>query len=81
MTENYVDGAWTPARAGGRREIRCPADGALVAEVAESTRVDTEAAIGAARRAYGEETYTRLVELKRRFDPQNLFRLNHNISP
>lgn len=33
-----------------------------------------------ARSTFGDN-YPRLVELKRRFDPQNLFRLNHNISP
>jgi FAD/FMN-containing dehydrogenase len=37
--------------------------------------------IEAARQAYGPETYDRLVDLKNRFDPQNLFRLNHNIVP
>lgn len=31
--------------------------------------------------AYGEETYARLVDLKRRFDPTNLLRLNQNIRP
>ncbi|MGH3648689.1 MAG: BBE domain-containing protein [Micromonosporaceae bacterium] len=31
--------------------------------------------------AYGAERYQRLVALKRRYDPYNLFRLNQNISP
>jgi FAD/FMN-containing dehydrogenase len=31
--------------------------------------------------AYGEGTYRRLVALKDRHDPDNLFRLNHNIRP
>ncbi len=31
--------------------------------------------------AYGFEKYNRLVELKRKYDPSNLFRINQNIKP
>jgi FAD/FMN-containing dehydrogenase len=33
------------------------------------------------QKAYPGETWKRLVTLKRKYDPQNLFRLNQNISP
>ena len=35
---------------------------------------------GFVRQAYGEN-YQRLVQVKRQYDPDNLFRLNHNIDP
>jgi FAD/FMN-containing dehydrogenase len=33
------------------------------------------------RAAYGEERWRRLVEVKRRYDPDNRFRLNQNVDP
>ncbi|HJS97155.1 MAG TPA: FAD-binding oxidoreductase [Solirubrobacteraceae bacterium] len=36
---------------------------------------------GAARAAYGRQTYARLTELKKRYDPTNQFRRNQNIEP
>ncbi|MFI6739002.1 aldehyde dehydrogenase family protein [Nonomuraea sp. NPDC050451] len=52
MTELYIAGEWTKPLAGGQRRIHSPADGSLVATVAEGTAADTEAAIAAARRAF-----------------------------
>lgn len=33
------------------------------------------------RRAYGESKHERLTELKKKYDPDNFFRMNHNIRP
>jgi FAD/FMN-containing dehydrogenase len=33
------------------------------------------------RDAFGADTYKRLQQVKRRYDPENLFRLNQNITP
>ncbi|MGH8941116.1 MAG: aldehyde dehydrogenase family protein, partial [Actinomycetes bacterium] len=52
MGELFVGGVWQAPDAGGRREIRCPADGSLVATVSEASRADTLAAIAAARQAF-----------------------------
>jgi FAD/FMN-containing dehydrogenase len=35
----------------------------------------------AVRDAYPASSYARLRELKRRYDPHNVFRANHNIPP
>ena len=52
MGELFIGGKWADARAGGHREIRCPADGALVAEVDEAGPEDAAAAVVAAREAF-----------------------------
>jgi len=59
MAENYIDGRWSPAQSGDQREIRCPADGAVVGTVAEAGAEDTRSAIAAARRAFDEGPWPR----------------------
>jgi betaine-aldehyde dehydrogenase len=52
VSDILIGGQWRSARDGGRREIRCPADGTLVAEVDEAGTADTSEAIAAAREAF-----------------------------
>ena len=53
MPELFIDGEWRDAIEGATREIRCPADGTLVATVPEAGPKDAELAVAAARRAFG----------------------------
>ncbi|MFJ8940047.1 aldehyde dehydrogenase family protein [Streptomyces sp. NPDC102365] len=59
MADLYIGGTWTSAREKRTREIRCPADGSLVAVVDEAGGEDTAAAIAAARRAFDEGPWPR----------------------
>lgn len=52
MPELFIGGTWTAAAKGGKREIRCPADGTPVATVDEAGPQDAAAAIAAARVAF-----------------------------
>jgi betaine-aldehyde dehydrogenase len=65
LADLYVAGAWVDAASGDRREIRCPADGRLVATVSEGGRTDAERAVAAARRAFDEGPWPRLPEPER----------------
>ncbi|WP_030434481.1 aldehyde dehydrogenase family protein [Actinoplanes subtropicus] len=65
MTQLLIGGEWRDPVAGGRREIRCPADGSLVATVAEAGRADTLAAIAAARQAFDEGPWPRTPAVER----------------
>jgi FAD/FMN-containing dehydrogenase len=57
--------------------------GAAVAPFASGVYVNdlTDEGQAGIRRAYGESTLARLAALKDRYDPANLFHLNHNIQP
>jgi betaine-aldehyde dehydrogenase len=65
VKELFVGGEWREPVAGGHREIRCPADGSLVATVAEGTRQDTLGAIDAARRAFDQGPWPTTPERER----------------
>ena len=65
MPQLYVGGRWESAREGERREICCPADGSLVAEIDEAGPQDTAAAIAAARAAFDEGTWPVTSSLER----------------
>ncbi len=54
MADLLIDGRWVASVTGRTREIRCPADGSLVAVVDEAGSDDTVAAIAAARRAFDD---------------------------
>jgi FAD/FMN-containing dehydrogenase len=59
------------------RAVIAAASGASTGRAYVNFLGDTDAA----RASYGEEMYDRLVSLKNRYDPTNLFRLNQNIEP
>jgi len=43
--------------------------------------IEADEGIGRLRATYGDDKYERLVELKNKWDPENVFRLNQNIAP
>jgi betaine-aldehyde dehydrogenase len=61
----YIAGEWRAATDGARREIRCPADGRLVARAAEATPGDAHAAIAAARESFDEGPWPHTPERQR----------------
>lgn len=69
------------ARAAHARMQPFAAPGQYVNFLGAEPTTGAAATTEAARRAYGPVTHQRLVALKNRYDPENLFRLNHNIIP
>ncbi|MEW2548506.1 aldehyde dehydrogenase family protein [Streptomyces sp. NPDC047002] len=65
MPELFIGGKWTSAVEGRLREIRCPADGTLVATVDEAGPRDVDAAIGAAREAFDSGPWPRAAAAER----------------
>jgi betaine-aldehyde dehydrogenase len=65
MSALFIDGQWQQAAGGAVREIRCPADGSLVATVPEAGPEDAELAIEAARRAFDTGPWPATTSLER----------------
>ncbi len=65
MADLFIDGEWVSGAKGLTREVRCPADGALVATVDEATREDTERAIRAARKAFDDGRWSSVSATER----------------
>jgi FAD/FMN-containing dehydrogenase len=74
----WADPAEDEARIAAARRF-----GAAIEPFASGAYVNSLSDEGAegVRRAYGAEKLARLVALKRRYDPDNVFHLNHNIAP
>jgi betaine-aldehyde dehydrogenase len=65
MADLFIDGTWRDASDGGTRDIRCPADGSLVATVSEGTAQDAHDAVAAARRAFDHGPWRESTSLER----------------
>jgi FAD/FMN-containing dehydrogenase len=75
----WADPADDPAQLGWARAVA--ADLAPEPAGAQYANFLADAGPDRVRAAYGDATYQRLVALKRRYDPTNLFRLNLNVPP
>jgi FAD/FMN-containing dehydrogenase len=80
-----VNAVWTPEDTAGARHVAWAHDFYDAMQPHARGRVYVnflgEEGTKRVRAAYSTETYGRLVELKRAYDPTNLFRLNQNIEP
>jgi acyl-CoA reductase-like NAD-dependent aldehyde dehydrogenase len=56
----YIDGRWVAPAAGGHLQVISPTNDRVVAEVAEATAPDIDAAVTAARRAFDSSAWSRL---------------------
>ncbi|MET0930300.1 MAG: aldehyde dehydrogenase family protein [Aeromicrobium sp.] len=65
MPELFIEGEWRDAVDGATREIRCPADGTLVATVSEASRKDADLAVTAARQAFDDGRWSGVSSLAR----------------
>jgi FAD/FMN-containing dehydrogenase len=78
---NAVTGWHDPAAGGAHRQWARTVIDAAAGSSTGRAYVNFLGDSGAARTAYGEEAYARLVSLKNEYDPTNVFRLNQNIEP
>jgi aldehyde dehydrogenase (NAD+) len=63
--QNFIDGNWTPALAGGTMAVYEPATGQTFASIADSTAQDVDLAVRAARHAFDEGSWGKTTALDR----------------
>jgi FAD/FMN-containing dehydrogenase len=78
---NAVTGWHEPGVGEAHREWARAVIGSASAASSGRAYVNFLADTDEARTSYGNQTYARLVSLKRKYDPTNAFRLNQNIEP
>jgi FAD/FMN-containing dehydrogenase len=83
IVEFFGGHTWTDAAEDEARMASARAFGAAMAPFASGVYVNAlfENGEDGMRRAYGDAKLARLAELKRRYDPENVFHLNQNILP
>ena len=75
-------GVWNRSEDDERAIGWCRRTASRLAELSMATNyVNEQADTGIAHGAYGESKYRRLAQIKGRYDPTNVFRLNQNIEP
>jgi aldehyde dehydrogenase (NAD+) len=63
--QNFINGNWTPALAGGTMAVYEPATGQTFASIADSTAQDVDLAVRAARHAFDEGAWGKTTALDR----------------
>jgi betaine-aldehyde dehydrogenase len=58
VSRMFIDGKWVESSGGAKREIINPFDQGVVAEVAEGAAADAAAAVAAARRSFGDGSWS-----------------------
>ena len=83
LVEFFGGVTWADAAEDEERMASARAYGAVIEPFASGVYVNAlfEQGEAGVRRAYGDAKLARLAELKRRYDPDNVFHLNQNIAP
>ena len=83
LVEFFGGISWTDASEDEKRMASARAFGAVMEPFASGVYVNvlTETGEDGVRRAYGDAKLARLADVKRRYDPDNVFHLNQNIAP
>ena len=83
LVEFFGGATWTDPSEDEVRMASARAFGAVIEPFASGVYVNVLSETGedGMRRAYGDAKLAKLAELKRRYDPENVFHLNQNIAP